>query len=246
MAVVHLTQLLAYDPELLIKILPIVDQLMDVPDKIKKTPGLYALMTLEEGTREKSGSKGLIYRPSSSQGKEAIFGIYHFPPKFGEPSGVSGDLVMGVDPERVVTAEMISESDSNGMVRRDAVKEAMQHAWNGYKRYAFGFDELKPLSHRGQNNWGGMGVTLVDSLDTLWIMGMKKEFEEGRDWVRDKLSYNNAGSVSVFETTIRELGGLLAAYDLSGDKVFLTKADELGLKLLNAFDTASGNNKYYY
>ena len=79
----------------------------------------------------------------------------------------------------------------------------MKHVWAGYKKYAFGFDELKPLSKVGHNPWGGMGTTLVDSLDTLWLMGMKEEFWEGRDWVRDHLSHDHVGSVSFFETTIR-------------------------------------------
>lgn len=42
-----------------------------------------------------------------------------------------------------------------------------------------------------------------------------------RDWVRDHLTFDNAGLVSVFETTIRVLGGLLSAFDLSHDKVKL-------------------------
>lgn len=54
-------------------------------------------------------------------------------------------------------------------------------------------------------------------------MDMKDEFWKARDWVRDHLSFGRAGDVSVFETTIRELGGLLAAYDLSGDRVFMDK-----------------------
>jgi hypothetical protein len=56
----------------------------------------------------------------------------------------------------------------------------MKHAWKGYKTYAWGRDELKPLSKSGTDPWGGMGVTLVDSLDTLWIMGMKDEFKDAR------------------------------------------------------------------
>lgn len=59
--------------------------------------------------------------------------------------------------------------------------------------------------------------------DTLWLMDMKEEFWEARDWVRDKLSFNHASQVSVFETTIRALGGLLSAYDLSKDPAFLEK-----------------------
>ncbi|CAN0270361.1 unnamed protein product, partial [Phaeothamnion confervicola] len=34
-------------------------------------------------------------------------------------------------------------------------------------------DEVLPISGKQKNNWGGMGVTLVDSLDTLWLMGLK-------------------------------------------------------------------------
>ena len=83
----------------------------------------------------------------------------------------------------------------------------------------------------------GMGVTLVDSLDTLWIMGMKDEFEEAKEWVKNELSFSHADTVSMFETTIRELGGLISAYDLSGDQVFLDKAKELGDLLMPAFDT---------
>jgi len=82
--------------------------------------------------------------------------------------------------------------------------------------------------------------SLVDALDTLWLMGLKDEFWEARDWVRDHLSHASVGSVSVFETTIRSLGGLLSAYDLSGDEAFLQKADELGSLLVKAYDTPSG------
>jgi hypothetical protein len=85
-----------------------------------------------------------------------------------------------------------------------------------------------------------MGVTLVDSLDTLWIMGMKDEFEDAKQWVQNSLTYKKAGTVSMFETTIRELGGLIAAHEFSGDKIFLDKAEELGKLLLPAFDTKTG------
>merc|ERR1711862_512089 len=63
---------------------------------------------------------------------------------------------------------------------------------------------------------------------------------EARDWVRDHLTHDRTGSVSVFETTIRSLGGLLSAYDWSGDKAFLDKAADLGERLFHAFDHRSG------
>ena len=119
--------------------------------------------------------------------------------------------------------------------RRAAVKAAMKHAWGGYKKYAWGNDELSPLSKAG-TNWLGLGATIIDSLDTLWIMGMKSEFNEARDWVRYQFNPAVDINVSFFETTIRILGGLLSAYALSGDEIFLGKARDLGDRLIRAVD----------
>jgi Glycosyl hydrolase family 47 len=135
-----------------------------------------------------------------------------------------------------VSAETRSKSDAVARTRRFHVKKAMQFAWDGYVKYAFGMDEILPQSGKGSNGWGGQGITLVDSLDTLWLMDMKDEFWQARDWVRDHLDHSKVGAVSMFETTIRDLGGLLAAYDWSGDKVFIDKATDLGERLLHGFD----------
>ena len=124
--------------------------------------------------------------------------------------------------------------------RADSVREAMRHAWTGYKAHAWGRDELKPVSGRGSDNWGGLAVTMVDSLDTLWMMGLRDEFDEAERWIAEHLRFDHTGDVSVFETTIRELGGLLAAYDLSKRDVFLTKAADLGRRLATAFETPTG------
>lgn len=76
---------------------------------------------------------------------------------------------------------------------------------------------------------------------TLWLMGMEDEFWDARDWIKRYLDFNNVRkAVSVFETTIRNLGSLLSAYDLSGDKTFLAKAEDLGTRLLKAFSTPRG------
>jgi len=139
-----------------------------------------------------------------------------------------------------ITTKLIQQSDELARSRRVHVLDAMKHIWKNYKEFAWGKDELHPISKKATANWGGVGTTLVDSLDTLWLMGMKDEFYEARDWVRDNLSHDHVGSVSGFETTIRSLGGLIAAYDLSKDEVFLKKADELGSRLVKAYDTPSG------
>ena len=135
---------------------------------------------------------------------------------------------------------MKQESDALARNRRVHIKNAMKHAWEGYRTEAWGFDELLPLSAGSKDNWGGMAVTMIDSLSTLWLMDLKDEFYEARDFVEHELSFADVGVVSVFETTIRSLGGLLSAFDLSGDRAFLEKADDLGSRLLKSFDSPSG------
>ncbi|RDX73006.1 Mannosyl-oligosaccharide 1,2-alpha-mannosidase MNS1, partial [Mucuna pruriens] len=124
--------------------------------------------------------------------------------------------------------------------RREKVKEAMLHAWGSYEKYAWGQDELQPQSKNGVNSFGGLGATLIDSLDTLYIMGLNEQFQKAREWVANSLDFNKDYEASVFETTIRVVGGLLSAYDLSGDKLFLNKAREIADRLLPAWNTPTG------
>jgi Glycosyl hydrolase family 47 len=147
------------------------------------------------------------------------------------------EYTTGSSPYRLTT-EVLTTSDQVARSRRSHVQKAMQYAWNGYVLNAFGMDEVLPQSGGGSNGWGGQGITLVDALDTLWLMNMKDEFYQARDWVRDHLDHSHVDHVSVFETTIRDLGGLLSAYDFSGDPVFLDKAIDLGERLLHAFDNS--------
>ncbi|VAH15384.1 unnamed protein product [Triticum turgidum subsp. durum] len=102
--------------------------------------------------------------------------------------------------------------------RQKKVKEAFEHAWSGYRNYALGHDELMPLSRRGVDGLGGLGATVVDSLDTAIIMGADDIVSEASKWIEDNLmkKISEKGQVNLFETTIRVLGGLLSAYHLSG------------------------------
>ncbi|XP_029372403.1 endoplasmic reticulum mannosyl-oligosaccharide 1,2-alpha-mannosidase isoform X1 [Echeneis naucrates] len=136
-------------------------------------------------------------------------------------------------------ANTISLEVSTGKVDRlEAVREAFRHAWKGYKDHAWGHDELKPIS-KSFGEWFGLGLTLIDSLDTMWILGLKEEFGEARTWVEKELSFSKNVDVNLFETTIRVLGGLLSTYHLTGDQLFLDKAKDLGSRLMPAFKTPS-------
>lgn len=123
--------------------------------------------------------------------------------------------------------------------RQKAVVEAFQHSWEGYKKYAWGHDNFKPIS-KTFYDWFALGLTIVDSLDTLYIMNLMDEFQEARDWIEKYLLFNQNRNVNLFEVTIRVLGGLLSSYHLSGDEMFLQKAVELGNRLLPCFNSPSG------
>lgn len=123
--------------------------------------------------------------------------------------------------------------------RQQATVDALRHAWKGYKAHAWGHDNLKPISG-GYSDWFSLGLTLVDALDTMYIMGLADEYQEARNWIDTELQFNKNQEVNLFETTIRVLGGLLSAYHLSGDEMFLNKSLDLGNRLMPAFKTPSG------
>ncbi|GAA5825216.1 hypothetical protein JCM10212_002960, partial [Sporobolomyces blumeae] len=177
--------------------------------------------------------------------------------------------------------------------RRDWVKRAFLHAWEGYKKHAWGHDELAPVSNLWSDNYNGWGATLVDNLDTLLLMNLSHEYNLAREHVASidftylvpssssffhtrlpelhsldvvpdpRVSYKDVdatltnkftdprlaarqnprspSTVPLFETTIRYLGGLLSAYDLSGgDPLMLERARELGDWLLPSLATMYG------
>ncbi|XP_040061330.2 mannosyl-oligosaccharide 1,2-alpha-mannosidase IA [Ixodes scapularis] len=129
--------------------------------------------------------------------------------------------------------------------RRDKVREMMKHAWDNYERYAWGQNELRPVSKVGHSAgiFGKtvMGATIVDGLDTLYLMGLGEEYKRARDWIAENLSLDHINSdISVFETNIRFVGGLLSCYALTGDVVFKEKADQIAQALLPAFNTPKG------
>ncbi|CAL7951018.1 unnamed protein product [Xylocopa violacea] len=123
--------------------------------------------------------------------------------------------------------------------RQKAIVAAFKHSWSGYKEYAWGYDNVKPIS-RKYHEWFGLGLTIVDSLDTMYIMGLNSEFLEAKAWVDKSLVFTVSRDVNLFEVTIRVLGGLLSAYHLSSDKIFLNKAAALGERMMPAFSSSSG------
>jgi hypothetical protein len=137
------------------------------------------------------------------------------------------------------TAMAAAPVDSAAMAAR--VKTEFLHAWTGYKRYAWGHDELKPLSKK-PFDWYGQSLlmTPVDALDTLVLMGLNEQADEDRALIDAKLDFDKDVNVKVFEIDIRLLGGLLSGYQLTHDPILLQKAKDLGTRLLPAFNTPTG------
>jgi mannosidase alpha-like ER degradation enhancer 2 len=121
------------------------------------------------------------------------------------------------------------------------VRAAFLHAWSGYRRYAWGHDELNPLSRKPHDWYGApLLMTPVDAYDTMVLMGLDGEAADAKRLILERLSFDRDVSVQVFEVTIRLLGGLLSAYQLDHDPGFLRLAKDLGDRLLPAFRSPAG------
>lgn len=150
---------------------------------------------------------------------------------------------------QLACAASVRPPDTNAAVLRPAgdammasrVRNAFLHAWNGYRRYAWGHDDLNPIS-KTPHDWYGTSLlmTPVDAFDTMVLMGLAKEAADAKRLILDRLSFDRDISVQVFEVTIRLLGGLLSAYQMDGDPAFLRLATDLGNRLLPAFDSPTG------
>ena len=123
----------------------------------------------------------------------------------------------------------------------EKVKAEFLHAWEGYKKYAWGHDDLKPLS-KTYRDWYAepLYMTPVDALSTMILMGFKDEAEKTKEYIIKNLSFDKDIYVQNFEITIRILGGLISAYQMTGDKRLLDLAKDLGTRLLPVFDSPTG------
>lgn len=135
---------------------------------------------------------------------------------------------------------------------RERAERMFRHAYEGYLRHALPYDELRPLSCDGADTWGGFSLTLVDALDTLAVLGNTSEFHRVTNLATGGLNFDRNVNVSVFETNIRVVGGLLSAHLLSEqmgvelepgwpcEGSLLRLAHDLAQRLLPAFETKTG------
>ncbi|KAK7042566.1 alpha-1,2-mannosidase [Favolaschia claudopus] len=127
--------------------------------------------------------------------------------------------------------------------RRDDAQKLFTVSYDAYKQFAFGHDDLSPVSRGFSDGRNGWGASVVDAMATMAVMGLDDIFEEAVNFTAniDFSRSKTSSTVSVFETTIRYLGGLLSAYELSDEKfpVLVQKAKEVADKMAFAW---VGNN----
>src|SRR5213595_3326807 len=138
-------------------------------------------------------------------------------------------------------ALLLAGCESREQKLAQRVKAEFLHAWTNYEKYAWGHDGLKPLS-KTPHDWYGESLlmTPVDALDTLVLMKLDTEADKAHELIAHELSFDRDISVKNFEITIRLLGGLLSSYQLTGDKRLLNLAEDLGNRLLPAFNSPTG------
>ena len=134
---------------------------------------------------------------------------------------------------------------------REEVREMFQHSYNSYLEHAYPYDELRPLSCDGVDTWGSYSLTLIDALDTLAVMGNYSEFSRVYSILAQRTNFDVNINVSVFETNIRIVGGLISAHLLSRaagvetaewpcQGPLLSLAEDVVQRLLPAFNTPTG------
>jgi ER degradation enhancer, mannosidase alpha-like 2 len=141
----------------------------------------------------------------------------------------------------IFTPNCLAQKRASNTPTANEVRQEFLHAWNDYKRYAWGHDDLKPLS-KTYHDWYAepLLMTPVDALDTMILMGLKDEARTTREYIATHLAFDKDISVQNFEITIRLLGGLLSTYQMSGDRRLLKLAEDLGNRLLPVFNSPTG------
>ena len=155
--------------------------------------------------------------------------------------GVAASTAAKSSAAQAAASEAAVWTDEQKALIAAEVRLEFLHAWRGYRQYAWGHDELLPLS-KGFKDWyeTSLYMTPVDSLDTLILMGLSAEANETRQLIVKNLSFDKDIYVKNFEITIRMMGGLLSSYQLTGDRRLLALAEDLGKRLLPAFRSPTG------
>lgn len=129
------------------------------------------------------------------------------------------------------------------------VRSEFLHAWNGYKNYAWGADEVMPRSGKPVNFFidsHSFGLSIIEALDTLYVMELDDELALCVTWLRKNMNFDVDGDVQMFEANIRMVAGLLAGYYATGERFMLDGARDLADRLLVCFTKSPTGAPYRF
>jgi|SRR5579884_421156 len=129
------------------------------------------------------------------------------------------------------------------------VRDEFLHAWNGYKRFAWSDDEVAPVSGKPKDFFvqgHSFGLSIIEAMDTLYLMELDKELTACVDWLRAHLSFDVDGNVQMFEAVIRMVAGLITGYYATGERFMLDGARDLADRLLPCFTKSPSGAPYRY
>ncbi|SSD60332.1 uncharacterized protein SCODWIG_02093 [Saccharomycodes ludwigii] len=137
------------------------------------------------------------------------------------------------------------DEDNNANTNEDTaritqIRDIFKSTFNLYSNFAFGYDEVKPLSKQAINNGNGLAKTLLGSTDMLYLLGMEDEIASVLDFISSKrFGTTKTPILNIFENVVYLVGSLISAYEMSNETkpIFLDKAKHLADFSLRAFDT---------
>ncbi len=181
------------------------------------------------GLMAAGGAAALTGMPSSAlAGAPALY-----PPAPRQVNGPPGPASLGPgDPE---IAEL--------------VRQEFLHAWDGYARFAFGADQVMPVSMQPNDFFvpgHPIGLSIIEALDTFYVMHLDEQLHGGVRWIKSNLDFDIDGDFHVFEAIIRVVGGLEAGYLATGDPVLLALCKDVTDRLLPAFTESPTGMPYQF
>src|SRR5579872_149680 len=129
------------------------------------------------------------------------------------------------------------------------VRDEYLHAWNGYKRFAWGADEVLPISGKPKNFFvpsHSFGLSIIEAMDTLYIMGLDDEVSACVTWLRSHIDFDVDADVQMFEAVIRMVAGLITGYYATGERFLVDGARDLADRFLVCFTKSPSGAPYRY
>lgn len=148
-------------------------------------------------------------------------------------------VVLSPSKQGVPTAKAIAQE----------VRQEFLHAWNGYKQFAWGADEVLPVSGKPKNFFvpdHSFGLSIIEAMDTLYVMELDDELQRCVQWLRSNLDFDVDASIQMFEAVIRMVAGLMSGYYATGERFLLDGARDLADRLLVCFTNSPSGAPYRF